>query len=82
MAQTLKTRILRYWIPVAIWVALIFQFSSEVFHRDPGSGRAHALEGETAQSRRAYESFFSLWKEADPDIPILQEAKAEYVKLQ
>ena len=34
MAQTLMTRILRYWIPVAIWVGLIFQFSTDVFHGD------------------------------------------------
>lgn len=34
MAQTLMTRILRYWIPVAVWVGLIFQFSTDVFHGD------------------------------------------------
>ncbi len=44
--------------------------------------RAYALAGETAQSRRAYEDFFALWKDADPDIPILLEAKSEYGKLQ
>ena len=43
--------------------------------------RAYALTGETTKSRRAYEDFFELWKDADPDIPILQEAKAEYAKL-
>jgi DNA-binding winged helix-turn-helix (wHTH) protein/tetratricopeptide (TPR) repeat protein len=46
-----------------------------------GLARAHALAGDTAQSRKAYEAFFELWKDADPDIPILLEAKAEYAKL-
>ena len=36
MAQTLMTRILRYWIPVAVWVGLIFQFSTDVYHGEPG----------------------------------------------
>jgi eukaryotic-like serine/threonine-protein kinase len=44
-------------------------------------GRAHALAGETAEARKAYEAFFALWKDADPDIPILLEAKAEYARL-
>ena len=43
--------------------------------------RAYSLAGETEKSRKAYEDFFELWKDADPDIPILQEAKAEYAKL-
>jgi tetratricopeptide (TPR) repeat protein len=47
-----------------------------------GLGRAYALQGDTVQSRAAYQHFFSLWKDADPDIPILKEAKAEYAKLQ
>jgi DNA-binding winged helix-turn-helix (wHTH) protein/Tfp pilus assembly protein PilF len=47
-----------------------------------GLARAHALAGDTAQSRKAYETFFELWRDADPDIPILQEAKAEHAKLQ
>jgi tetratricopeptide (TPR) repeat protein len=46
-----------------------------------GLARAYALAGDTTQSRRAYEDFFSLWKDADPDIPILLEAKSEYAKL-
>jgi hypothetical protein len=36
----------------------------------------------TAKSRIAYQDFLTLWKDADPDIPILKEAKAEYAKLQ
>jgi tetratricopeptide (TPR) repeat protein len=46
-----------------------------------GSARAYALAGETSKSRTAYQDFFALWKDADPDIPILKEAKAEYAKL-
>jgi eukaryotic-like serine/threonine-protein kinase len=44
-------------------------------------GRAHALAGNTVEARKAYETFFALWKDADPDIPILLEAKAEYAGL-
>ena len=47
-----------------------------------GLARAHALSGDTAKARTAYQDFLALWKDADPDIPILKEAKAEYVKLQ
>jgi serine/threonine protein kinase/Flp pilus assembly protein TadD len=45
-------------------------------------GRAYAMQGETAKARSAYQDFLSLWIEADPDIPILIAAKAEYAKLQ
>jgi eukaryotic-like serine/threonine-protein kinase len=38
--------------------------------------------GDRARSRHDYEDFLALWKDADPDIPILKEAKAEYAKLQ
>jgi eukaryotic-like serine/threonine-protein kinase len=47
-----------------------------------GLARAYALSGDTAKSRAAYQDFFALWKDADPDIPILKQAKAEYAKLQ
>jgi tetratricopeptide (TPR) repeat protein len=47
-----------------------------------GVGRAYALQGDTAKARASYQDFFALWKDADPDIPILKEAKAEYAKLQ
>jgi tetratricopeptide (TPR) repeat protein len=47
-----------------------------------GLARAHVLEGETAKAKAAYQDFLTLWKDADPDIPILKEAKAEYAKLQ
>jgi len=47
-----------------------------------GLARAYALSGDTAKARTKYQDFFTLWKDADPDIPILKEAKAEYAKLQ
>jgi eukaryotic-like serine/threonine-protein kinase len=47
-----------------------------------GLGRAYALQGDTAKARAAYQDFLALWKDADPDIPILKQAKAEYAKLQ
>ena len=46
-----------------------------------GLARAYALSGDTAKSRTAYQEFLTLWKDADPNIPILIEAKAEYAKL-
>ncbi|MBI4462772.1 MAG: tetratricopeptide repeat protein [Acidobacteria bacterium] len=46
-----------------------------------GLAQAYAMAGDTAKARTAYQDFFALWKDADPDIPILQEAKREYEKL-
>jgi len=46
-----------------------------------GLARAYALAGDSAESKTAYQDFFALWKNANPDIPILQQAKAEYAKL-
>jgi len=43
--------------------------------------RAYAMQGDTVKARAAYQDFLTLWKDADPDIPILQQAKAEYAKL-
>ena len=45
-------------------------------------GRAYAMAGNTAKAKSAYQDYVTLWKDADPDIPILKEAKAEYEKLQ
>jgi DNA-binding winged helix-turn-helix (wHTH) protein/tetratricopeptide (TPR) repeat protein len=45
-------------------------------------GRAYDLQGDTAKAKAAYQDFLTLWKDADPDIPILKQAKAEYAKLQ
>ena len=44
-------------------------------------GRAFAMSGDKAKAHGAYENFFALWNDADPDIPILKQAKAEYAKL-
>jgi len=45
-------------------------------------GRAYTLSGDTAKAKAAYQDFLTLWKDADPDTPILKQAKAEYAKLQ
>jgi DNA-binding winged helix-turn-helix (wHTH) protein/tetratricopeptide (TPR) repeat protein len=45
-------------------------------------GRAFALSGERSKAEAAYQDFFRLWKDADPDLPVLKEAKVEYAKLQ
>jgi eukaryotic-like serine/threonine-protein kinase len=47
-----------------------------------GLGRAYVLQGDTARAKAAYQDFLALWKNADPDIPVLQQAKTEYLKLQ
>jgi serine/threonine protein kinase/tetratricopeptide (TPR) repeat protein len=47
-----------------------------------GVARGYALSGDAANAKTAYQDFLALWKDADPDIPILKEAKAEYAKLQ
>jgi eukaryotic-like serine/threonine-protein kinase len=47
-----------------------------------GLGRALAAAGDKEKARTAYQDFLGLWKDADPDIPILKQAKAEYAKLQ
>ena len=44
-------------------------------------GRAYALQGDTVKAKAAYQDFFALWKDADPDIPIFIAAKSEYAKL-
>lgn len=46
-----------------------------------GLARAYAMQGDTAKARATYQQFFNLWSDADPDVPILKEAKAEYAKL-
>jgi len=47
-----------------------------------GLARAYAVQGDNAKARNAYLEFLTFWKDADPDIPILKQAKAEYAKLQ
>ena len=47
-----------------------------------GLGRAFVFQSDTAKARESYQKFLTLWKDAEPDIPVLQQAKAEYAKLQ
>jgi len=47
-----------------------------------GLARAYAMQGDTAKAKAAYQDFLTIWKDADPDIPIFMAAKAEYAKLQ
>ena len=47
-----------------------------------GLGRAYALSGDNTNAKKAYQDFLAMWKDADPDIPILKQAKTEYTKLQ
>ena len=45
-----------------------------------GMARGYALAGDTARARKTFQDLFELWKDADPDIPVVREAKAESVK--
>ena len=45
-------------------------------------GRSYALAGDRIKAKTAYQDFLALWKDADPDIPVLEQAKTEYAKLQ
>jgi hypothetical protein len=47
-----------------------------------GLAHAYVLQGDTAKAKTAYQNFLVLWKDADPDIPTLKQAKSEYEKLQ
>ena len=47
-----------------------------------GLARAYSLQGDSAKARTAYLDFLNFWKDADTNIPILKQAKAEYAKLQ
>jgi eukaryotic-like serine/threonine-protein kinase len=47
-----------------------------------GAARAYAQQGDSAKARAAYQDFFAFWKDADPDVPVLKQAKIEYAKLQ
>jgi len=44
-------------------------------------GRAYAAAGDKAKAKSAYQEFLALWKDADPDLPVLKQASAEYAKL-
>ena len=47
-----------------------------------GLGRAYVLQSDKAKAKATYQDFFAAWKDADPDVPVLEDAKAEYAKLQ
>ena len=47
-----------------------------------GLARAYAMQGSTAKAKTSYQDLFALWRDADPDIPILKQAKGEYTRLQ
>jgi hypothetical protein len=61
---------------VAIWIVVASAGTMSQL------GRAYVLQGDTAKAKASYQDFLTLWKDADPDIPILKQAKAEYAKLQ
>jgi len=46
------------------------------------TAQIYAMAGDTVKAKAAYQDFLALWKDADPDIPILKQAKAEYAKFQ
>jgi hypothetical protein len=46
-----------------------------------GLGRAYALSGDAGKARTEYQNFLTLWKDADPGLPVLKKARAEYAKL-
>ncbi len=52
-----------------------------VAYMSPEQARAYRAQGDAAKSRVAYQDFFTLWRDADPDLPILKEAKTEYARL-
>ncbi len=56
--------------------------SEQYFLAHLNLGRAYLVAGDTAKAKTGYQDFLALWKDADPDVPILKEAKAEYAKLQ
>jgi serine/threonine protein kinase/tetratricopeptide (TPR) repeat protein len=55
--------------------------SEQYFLAQLNLGRAYVLSGDTAKAKKAYQDFFAMWKDADPDVPVLIQAKAEYAKL-
>jgi outer membrane protein assembly factor BamD (BamD/ComL family) len=60
---------------------LIYPVSPLVPLSHLGLARAAALTGDSGQARKSYQDFLALWKDADPDIPIYQQAQAEYAKI-
>jgi len=72
----------RYSIPIPSFESPHVQQTLHEILRCLQIGRAYAMSGDTAKAKTAYQDFLTLWKDADPDIPILKQAKAEYAKLQ
>ncbi|MGH9432391.1 MAG: hypothetical protein ACRD3T_12700 [Terriglobia bacterium] len=65
------------------WLAQTFPFrSTRLFLSQVQALEMIKLQAALARSRTAYRDFLTLWKNADPDIPILKQAKAEYARLQ
>jgi eukaryotic-like serine/threonine-protein kinase len=60
----------------------VFGFDSLLAYDKLGLAHAYALAGDQAHSRTSYQDFFALWKDADPDLPVMREARADYKKLQ
>jgi eukaryotic-like serine/threonine-protein kinase len=58
---------------------IVFRITGALSHL--GLARAYVLIGDTPKAKAAYQDFLTLWKDADPDIPILRQAKTEYAKL-
>jgi len=56
--------------------------SEQYFLAQLNLGRAYVVSGDNAKAKKAYQDFFAMWKDADPDVPVLVQAKAEYAKLQ
>jgi tetratricopeptide (TPR) repeat protein len=46
-----------------------------------GSARAYVLQGDVAKAKKSYQDLFAFWKDADPEMPLLKQAKAEYEKI-
>jgi eukaryotic-like serine/threonine-protein kinase len=58
------------------------RFSDAYPRAQLGVARAYVQQGDTAKARLAYQDVLATWKDADPDLPLVQQAKAEYAKLQ
>ncbi len=74
--------------PKPLWNSSRFSITRAIVVSDPVGGLAHlllgrafVLSGDTAKAKTAYQDFLALWKDADPDIPILKQAQAEYAKI-
>jgi eukaryotic-like serine/threonine-protein kinase len=68
--------------PLVIGISLAIVFSDPTGALALLLGKSFALSGDKIKAKAAYQDFLTLWKDADSDIPILREAKAEYAKLQ